>query len=228
MRICDLSCVAESLSAKSSPAQSTTLCYKKRINNYESKHFHRRNLPHLYYNEGKYFITFRLADSLPLEFLKKLHKEFNNSKEELSLKEKKIFKKYDVLLDKGESGKKYLSIPEIAEIVRQVILYEDGKNITVICYCIMPNHVHLVFELLENNRGISKIMQSIKRVSSKRSNEYLRRTGKFWQDESFDRWVRDDKELFNIINYVLENPVNAGLVDDWSKWQYIYIRKGYL
>lgn len=194
----------------------------------ESKHFHRRNLPHLYYNEGKYFITFRLADSLPLEFLKKLHKEFNNSNEELSLKEKTIFKKYDVLLDKGENGKKYLSIPEIAEIVRQVILYEDGKNITVICYCIMPNHVHLVFELLKNNRGISKIMQSIKRVSSKRSNEFLRRTGKFWQDESFDRWIRDDKELFNIINYVLENPVNAGLVDDWSKWQYTYIRKGYL
>ncbi len=185
-------------------------------------------MPHLYYNEGKYFITFRLADSLPLEFLKKLHKEFNNSKEELSLKEKKIFKKYDVLLDKGESGKKYLSIPEIAEIVRRVILYEDGKNITIICYCIMPNHVHLVFELLKNNRGISKIMQSIKRVSSKRSNEFLRRTGKFWQDESFDRWVRDDKELFNIINYVLENPVNAGLADDWSKWQYTYIRKGYL
>ncbi len=185
-------------------------------------------MPHLYYNEGTYFITFRLADSLPLEFLKKLHKELNNSKEELNLKEKKIFKKYDVLLDKSESGKKYLSIPEIAEIVRQTILYEDGKNITVICYCIMPNHVHLVFELLKYNRGISKIMQSIKRVSSKRSNEFLRCTGKFWQDESFDRWVRDDKELFNIINYVLENPVNAGLVDDWSKWQYTYIRKGYL
>jgi len=194
----------------------------------ETKHFHRRNLPHLYYNEGKYFITFRLADSLPLEFLEKLHKEFNNSKEELSLKEKKIFKKYDELLDKGESSKKYLAIPEIAEFVRHALLYEDAKNITVICYCIMPNHVHLVFELLKNNSGISKIMQSIKRVSSKRSNEFLRRTGKFWQDESFDRWIRNDRELYNIINYILENPVNAGLVDDWSKWQYTYIRKEYL
>lgn len=122
----------------------------------EPKNFHRRNLPHLYYNEGKYFITFSLADSLPLEFLKKLHKEFNNSKEELSLKEKKIFKKYDVLFDKGENGKKYLSIPEIAGIVRQAILYEEAKNITVICYCIMPNHVHLVFELLKNNRVSAK------------------------------------------------------------------------
>jgi len=194
----------------------------------ETKHFHRRNLPHLYYNEGKYFITFRLAGSLPVEFLERLHKEFNSSKEKPNLKGKKIFKKYDVLLDKGEFGKKYLSIPEIAETVRRAIIYEEIKNITVICYCIMPNHVHLVFELLKNNKGISKIMQSIKRVSSKRSNEFLRRTGRFWQDESFDRWIRDDKELFNIIHYVLENPVNAGLVDDWSKWKYTYIRKGYL
>ena len=39
----------------------------------EAEHFHRRNLPHLYFNEGRYFITFRLADSLPLDFLKQLH-----------------------------------------------------------------------------------------------------------------------------------------------------------
>ncbi|MCL4548831.1 MAG: transposase [Bacteroidetes bacterium] len=194
----------------------------------ETKHFHRRNLPHLYYNEGKYFITFRLVDSLPLEFLERIHKEFNNSIDELSIKEKKIFKKYDELLNKAYKGDKYLSIPEVAEIVRRTIQYEDDRDVKVICYCIMPNHVHLVFELMKNNRGISKIMQSIKRVSSKRSNEFLKRTGKFWQDESFDRWIRDDKELFNIINYVLENPVNAGLVDDWRKWQYTYIRKGYL
>ena len=192
------------------------------------EHFHRRNLPHLYFNDGLYFITFRLADSLPIGFIKQLHAELKNSCEALNIKEKKIFKKYDELLDKTYEGMKYLSIAEVAEIVRQTIHYEDGKDIKVICYCIMPNHVHLVFELLKNNRGISKIMQSIKRVSARRSNEFLKREGKFWQDESFDRWVRNDKELFNIINYVLENPVRAGLVKIWEDWKYTYIRKEYL
>ena len=131
----------------------------------ETKHFHRRNLPHLYYNEGIYFITFRLADSMPIEFLNQLHKEFKDSKEELSLKEKKIFKKYDSVLDKGEIGNKYLSMSDIAHTVEEAIRFEEGRNIELICYCIMPNHVHLVLELLNNNKGISKIMLSIKNVS---------------------------------------------------------------
>lgn len=192
------------------------------------KHFHRRNLPHLYFDEGIYFITFRLVDSLPFEFLKQLHDELKNRNEELSIKEKRIFKKYDDLLDKPSIPQNHLIIPEVAEIVRQTIHYEDGKNIKVICYCIMPNHVHLVFELLKNNRSISKIMQSIKRVSARKSNLFLKREGKFWQDESFDRWIRNDKELFNVVNYVLRNPVKAGLVEYWGDWQYTYVRKEYL
>ncbi len=100
--------------------------------------------------------------------------------------------------------------------------YPDGKEYKLICYCIMPNHVHLIFELLNENKGISKIMQSIKRISARKISIKLERSGKFWQDESFDRLIRDDKELFNTIKYVLINTVNAGLVDDWEKWDCTY------
>ena len=75
----------------------------------------------------------------------------------------------------------------------------------------MPNHIHLVFELLSKNKSVSKIMQSIKRISARKSNVILHRKGKFWQDESYDRLVRDDKELYFVIKYVLMNPVNARL-----------------
>ena len=65
-------------------------------------------------------------------------------------------------------------------------------------------------------------MQSIKRISARNANLELERSGKFWQDESFDRLIRDDKELFNIIKYVLLNPVKAGLIDCWDKWNNTY------
>lgn len=81
----------------------------------------------------------------------------------------------------------------------------------------MPNHFHLVFELLKNNKGISKIMQSIKRISARECNKYLIRSSVFWHDESFDRWVRDEKELYFVIRYVLLNPVNAGLIKNWDE-----------
>ena len=59
----------------------------------EQRHFHRRNLPHLYYKGGEYFITYRLADSLPLKQILQLREELKLTNEELSIKEKRIFKK---------------------------------------------------------------------------------------------------------------------------------------
>jgi REP element-mobilizing transposase RayT len=188
-------------------------------------HFHRRNLPHLYFSEGIYFITARLYNSIPFEKLEQLKLNSSNSLDE---KAKRIFQKYDKLLDSGDFGAKYLFNSECAEIVKYCLHYPDNKEYKLICYCIMPNHFHLVFELLSGNKGISKIMQSIKRKSSRECNKILNREGKFWQDESFDRWVRDDKELYFIIRYVLLNPVNAGLVDHWNDWKHTYCNINYL
>lgn len=186
---------------------------------YQMEHFHRRNLPHLYFSDGIYFITSRLHNSIPQSALKELAQIDNDSND---IRENRLFKKYDSLIDSGEYGENYLANSECAEIVKSSLQYPDGKDYKLICYCIMPNHFHLVFELLPNNKGISKIMQSIKRISARECNKVLNRSGIFWQDESFDRWVRDDKELYFVIRYVLLNPVNAGLVDDFSKWKHFY------
>lgn len=190
--------------------------------------FHRRNLPHLYYQEGQYFITFRLANSISQLALEELKKEFNTLRKITAIQQKRLFVKYDSLLDSNELGVKYLAIESISDILKTTLHYPDGKDYKLICYSIMPNHVHLVFELLNENKGISKIMQSIKRISARNANQELKRSGKFWQDESFDRLIRDDKELFNTIKYVLMNPVSAGLVEDWENWDHSYCHPSYL
>jgi REP element-mobilizing transposase RayT len=189
------------------------------------KHFHRRNLPHLYFNDGIYFITSRLINSIPMEKLEQLKNETKNISDE---KQKRLFEKYDALMNSDEYGEKYLKNPKCAEIVKDTLHYPDGKEYKLICYCIMPNHFHMVFELLQNNKGISKIMQSIKRISARDCNTILSRSGAFWQDESFDRWVRNEKELYFVIRYVLLNPVTAGLVNDWKDWKYTYCHPDYL
>lgn len=187
-------------------------------------HFHRRNLPHLYFNEGVYFITSRLKNSIPVEKLVQIQNDGVKFGDE---KGKRLFKKYDSLLDSGEYAENYLSIRECAAIVKNCFHYSDGLDYKLICYCIMPNHFHLVFELLENNKGISKIMQSIKRISGKKCNIFLNRVGAFWQNESFDRCIRDEKELYFVIRYVLLNPVNAGLVENWRDWEHTYCKKDF-
>jgi len=131
-------------------------------------------------------------------------------------------------LDSGLYSSKHLIDHQVAEICKYTLHFPDGKDYKLICYCIMPNHIHLVFELIEGNKGISKIMQSIKRTSARKSNQVLNRSGKFWQDESYDRLVRDEKELFFIIRYVLMNPESAGLVENWSDWNYTYCHPDYI
>jgi REP element-mobilizing transposase RayT len=92
----------------------------------------------------------------------------------------------------------------------------------------MPNHIHVVFELVNQKKSIGDIMGAIKRNSAKDANKILNHKGAFWQAESFDRLVRDEKELYFIIKYVLLNSVNAGLVTDWNEWKYTYCHPDYL
>ena len=77
-------------------------------------------------------------------------------------------------------------------------------------YVVMANHVHL---LITPRVQISKLMQSLKRLTAREGNRILGLTGRpFWQDESYDRVVRDDTEFRRITRYIAMNPVNAGIV----------------
>ncbi|MBN1145730.1 MAG: hypothetical protein JXA78_00630 [Anaerolineales bacterium] len=51
------------------------------------------------------------------------------------------------------------------------------------------------------------------------------RLGVFWQAESYDHVARDDRELERILQYVIYNPVKAGLVLEWEKWPWTYLRR---
>jgi putative transposase len=138
-----------------------------------------------------------------------------------------MLKKYDGLMHNPSNPVKYLIEPRVMNICKSSIHYYDGNIYNIICYCIMPNHIHLVFELLSNTKLVGDIMGSIKKYSAKRSNKILNRKGTFWQAESFDRLVRDDVELYFVIKYVLLNPVYAGLTENWDSWEGTFCRPEY-
>ena len=70
----------------------------------------------------------------------------------------------------------------------------------------------------------SEIMHSLKRYTARQANLILEREGQFWQHENYDHVIRDDGELDRIINYVIENPVKAGLVQHWRDWEWTYCK----
>ena len=87
----------------------------------------------------------------------------------------------------------------------------------------MPNHVHWVLKVFQNDRMgnpvyLQDIMQSIKRHTARKINLSAGRSGSLWQKESFDTTIRDETHLYHAIEYTLNNPVNAGLVKKWEDW----------
>ena len=65
-------------------------------------------------------------------------------------------------------------------------------------------------------------MQSLKRHTGRESNKIINRLGSFWHEESYDHIVRNERELININNYIMNNPVKAGLVSNADDWKNRY------
>lgn len=88
----------------------------------------------------------------------------------------------------------------------------------------MLNHIHLVCPPLEKLTGtyfsLTEILHSLKRHTASEANKILQRNGTFWQDESYDHFIRDDAELDRVVKYVLYNPVKASLVKEQTNWKW--------
>lgn len=211
------------------------------MKNLDYREFYRRNLPHIQPPGAAFLVNFRLTGSLPIEVVEQLRAEAENlekrllaikdPKEKVSLcdkEQRKLFGKWDDALHKSQTGPFWLKDDQIAQIVADSMLYHDGTWFDVLAYCIMPNHVHLVlipYESSDNaDYSLTKIMHNIKRNSANHANKILGRTGAFWQHESYDHFARNEKELERIIKYVINNPVKAGLVDDWRSWKWTYCK----
>ena len=129
------------------------------------------------------------------------------------------FVRLDRALDRTAIGPHWLKIPSVADRVTEMILKGEKEvgYFSLHAFVVMPNHVHL---LMKPKIELRRIMNGMKGSTAKAANEILGRTGKpFWQDESFDHWVRTEKEFGNIFRYIERNPVSAGLArrpEDWA------------
>ena len=73
-------------------------------------------------------------------------------------------------------------------------------------------------------KQLDEIMKRIKGASARYINKHLNRSGTFWQSESYDIYIRNEKMLNNVISYVLMNPVNARLCDRWEEYAGNYLK----
>jgi len=154
------------------------------------KHHH---LPHIDLPHHYQFVTFRTFDSTD-NFLLKLYAQNKPSPE------KQVA--VDTYLDSSNQGA-YLNGEALLQL-SQFLCQKDGKLYKLICFAIMPNHVHMLFKPLQS---LSVVMQKIKGGSARLLNKTMNRTGSFWTKDYFDKLVRDEKHFQTVYRYIQQNPM---------------------
>lgn len=182
-------------------------------------------LPHWTRAHAIYSVTFRLADALPVEILEQIQHEREDivhtahaagrplspyEEGRLATLQSARIQKY---LDAGH-GECWMKHDVIASIVANALCHFDRNRYNLFAWCVMPNHVHTVVQPLPG-WTLPQVVASWKSYTATMANRTLAREGTFWQPEYYDRIVRNESELERSIEYVLDNPKNAGL-PDWA------------
>ena len=187
----------------------------------------RGRLPHWERKNGTYFVTWRLADALPEEARNRiLHerddivREAEQQGRELTDAEKMRLtrlhtERIEEWLNAGH-GACHLNDARCAKIVADALQHFDGQRYDLHAWCVMPNHVHVVFQTI-GEHSLHEILHSWKSFTANQCNKVLGRTGVFWMDESFDRLIRNAAEHEKYVAYTLNNPVEAGL----KNWEWV-------
>jgi hypothetical protein len=200
-----------------------------------------RHLPHWRQDGATYFVTLRLADSLPQSKLNELaelkadwkqrHPKFatllsrgtallsrpgprthptevDTAMEQLA---RLVQERIEGWLDQG-MGNCVLKEASMAAFLVSALQHFDGDRYELDCYVIMSNHAHVIGRpLMPDVYPLEAIVGSWKKYSARRINGALTLSGELWQDESYDRILRDEEHLWRAIQYVGANPDKARL-----------------
>jgi putative transposase len=193
---------------------------------------YQRNLPHWRFKDATYFVTFRLADSIPQEIATRWQQQeaqwlfehgidirwrktepdrFHQAFKALSPSARSAFehemsRQFFVELDRAH-GHCVLRHEEAGRMVAETLQHFHGHRVWTGDFVVMPNHVHVIVQPFEGI-PLEEWLYSVKRFAANRLPEVVKRAGHVWQPESFDRVIRDRAELRRTREYIAKNPRN--------------------
>ena len=188
------------------------------FNPYADIRFTANRLPHWQQEGAVYFITFRLADAVPHNLRTRLESEreawLRVHPQPWSVEvEREYHERFSGAIERwldAGYGSCILRRRDCATIVAEALRYFNGERLGLISSVVMPNHVHALF-VQNADWPLEKLLRSWKSFTSRRINSLLGRDGSLWQQDYFDRLVRDEKHFANCARYIRRNPLKADL-----------------
>ena len=183
-------------------------------------HATRRNLPHWTRSDAGtvYWVTFRLADSIPQEKLRPLQAARESwlashptpwDSATLDDYRSRFNDQIETWLDAGYGSRALAHLPVREAVVACLTRFENTR-LRLPAAVIMPTHVHALLEPLAG-QSLPQLLKGIKGASAREANRLTGNTGTFWLDESYDHIVRDEAEYSALLTYIASNPLRAAL-----------------
>jgi len=163
-------------------------------------------------------ITFRLSDSVPVKIIAEWRRELKiipglAAYDLRNIELRRRMEKYEDACH----GNCLLIHPQIAEIVQTALLFFDGERYRLLEWCIMPNHVHALV-IPDKGHLLANIVHSWKSYTGHAVKKLLDLKKPFWMVEYHDRFIRNERHLEIVQDYIRHNPVVAGLVRNPEDW----------
>ncbi len=187
---------------------------------------YKRHLPHWRQSGATYAVTFRQADSIPQVQLQSLkhwraiwEKQHSLPRSEICWQQfaQEITGKTDRWMDEGY-GTCLFQESRFSRVMSDSLLHFQSQRHFTSCFVVMPNHVHAVIRPMMGFE-LEDCLQRIKQYVATHVNRELKRRGPLWANESHDRIVRDEEHLWNVVQYIGQNPRRAGIpVARWVRW----------
>ncbi len=128
---------------------------------------------------------------------------------------------YHHLYNRGvNKGAIFFEDKDYKYFLRKAKEYKQKYSITIICYCLSPNHFHLFVKQLTNEYTIGKFIGNLTNAYTKGTNKKYDRTGVLLQGRSKSKLITDENYFIWLCKYILNNPIKAGLVNQPEEWEY--------
>ena len=115
--------------------------------------------------------------------------------------------------------KPFLNSDLASKVVGSLSYLREQKDVLLLCYCLMPDHLHLLLSISDRSGSLISVMRDFKSYTTRMawSNGW---SGRLWARSFYERAVRSESELIEICRYMLANPVKAGLVEAAEDYPY--------
>ncbi len=202
------------------------------MNNPQTLRFTRRHLPHWIVADATFFVTLRIAGSLPKIVVDELTAERPSLLEETPHTDERYrdllrrqFARIETILDAQDSDTRHwLTAKGLPPIILENLPWLVDRGWNIHAAVVMGTHLHaLMRNTIGRNASLREDMAHYKRFVAREVNRQLNRTGEFWAREDFDHWCRSPEKVAGAVRYIAQNPVKAGLVTHWHEWPWTVI-----